>query len=190
MKQKKKVGAKSNLLFFLNRFFILVVICLVGWIGYKLKKIQDGNTPANFQGNIFKTEGTFKGEYNLKLEGVLDKPFNYYQGELDKRNFFEAPWEKPQIEKREEQVKEPPKPKIDLKTLINLVGIVLDDDPKAVIEDLKTQETVFLSIGQEINEAKLIEIHEEKIIFLYHEEKQEIFLDNKKSLEGNEGVEI
>ena len=77
----------------------------------------------------------------------------------------------------------------ELNDLIAMRNMIMSSPNLNHIDLTKTNEIIKRK-EDTINEAKLIEIHEEKIIFLYHEEKQEIFLDNKKSLEGNEGVEI
>ena len=57
---------------------------------------------------------------------------------------------------------------------LKLVGILLDGEPKAVIEDLKKNETLFLSPGQSLGNAVLQEIQEGKVVFVYQGQRVEL----------------
>ena len=57
---------------------------------------------------------------------------------------------------------------------IKLIGILVDNDSKAIIEDLQEKQTHFLSRGETIGTALLEDIREDKVIFLYDNEHVEL----------------
>ena len=97
------------------------------------------------------------------------EPISYYEGVISKRNIFQAPWdkEKKEVVKKAEEV-------VSLARMIKLIGVLLDDNPTAIIENIKERKTLFMSIGDQINGAVLDEIHEGKIIFLQNSVRIEI----------------
>jgi len=116
------------------------------------------------------------------------KPFETYKVKLSERNIFESLIKKPEPKKfvrPKRQPKRKPKPKskpkskpkkaqvnfeAQLRKQIKLVGLVIDQDPKAIVEDRKSKQTLFMSVGDKIGEAELQEIHEDKAIFFYKEQ--------------------
>ena len=86
---------------------------------------------------------------------------------MAQRDIFQAPWENPQEKGAAPQ-------QDDLQKKLKLVGIVLDEAPQAVVEDQETHETYFLFVGDEIGQARVEEIQEEKVILLLNEEKVEL----------------
>lgn len=96
-------------------------------------------------------------------------PFSYFEGTISRRNIFQAPWEKNK-EEVSTQIEEVP----EIRRNIKLVGIVLDDNPTAIIEDIKKGTTMFMLIGDTIYEAVLEEIQEGKVIFLQNGDRIEI----------------
>ena len=63
---------------------------------------------------------------------------------------------------------------MDLSKTLRLVGIVLDAQPKAIIERIAQKETVFLSKGETVEGAVLEDILEDKVILSYQDEKVEL----------------
>ena len=57
---------------------------------------------------------------------------------------------------------------------IKLIGILVDGDSKAIVEDLKEKQTHFLSKGESIGTAFLEDIQEDKVIFMYNDERDEM----------------
>lgn len=96
------------------------------------------------------------------------RPFGDYQESIVQRDIFQSPWEK---EKDEKAVQAP---QGDLQRKLKLVGIVLDEDPKAIIEDLEAHQTHFLSVGESVGDARVEEILEGKVILTVNEEKVEL----------------
>lgn len=91
------------------------------------------------------------------------KPFHVYERKWEQRDLFEMPWERAGGE--DGAIEETA---VDLSAQLKVVGIVLDADPKAVVEDVKTKQTFFLSQGDSIAGAVLESILEDKVIFIYH----------------------
>ena len=51
---------------------------------------------------------------------------------------------------------------------------MLDQDPKAILEDIKSQQTFFVSEGEEVMGATLKQIQEDKLIFIYNGQRVEL----------------
>ncbi len=65
---------------------------------------------------------------------------------------------------------------IDLTKDINLVGIISGEPPQAVIEDVKTKKTYYVTRGQFIGEFRVDDIQEGKIIINYNGQKYELYM--------------
>ncbi len=110
-----------------------------------------------------------KKESDLSIAAVEVRPFDSYQAVMEGRDIFQAPWEKP--------VEETPASKTSASELtkqLKLVGILLDKDPKAIVEDLSTQQTFFVSPGEQIGNAVVEEIRQDKVILIFGQEKVEL----------------
>lgn len=68
----------------------------------------------------------------------------------------------------------PAPPVLDLAQNFKLVGIILDNDPKAVVEDVRNQRTLFLSHGDQLEGAVLKEIRDGKVIFMLNDQRLEL----------------
>ncbi|MCA9392990.1 MAG: hypothetical protein KC900_02200 [Candidatus Omnitrophica bacterium] len=104
------------------------------------------------------------------------QPLAAYLTDLTKRDLFEAPWEK-----QSEVPEQPPddfegaKSVMEFTQSVRLVGIIRDENPKAVVEDLINRETLFVSLGDEIKGAILSDIFEDKVIFRIGDEVIEMY---------------
>lgn len=59
---------------------------------------------------------------------------------------------------------------------INLIGIVQNNNPQAIIEDKKTQKTYYVTKGQFAGEFQVEEIETEKVILNYKGQRLELYL--------------
>lgn len=109
------------------------------------------------------------GGLTAPLGVVETKPFEFYAGKIEGRDVFEAPWEKPASDSQA-----PADPALDLSKRLKVVGILLDEDPKAIIEDLETKQTFFLSPKERMGDIVVDEIREDKVIVIFNEEKVEL----------------
>jgi hypothetical protein len=106
---------------------------------------------------------------SIPLGVVEAKPFEFYAGKIEGRDVFEAPWEKPALDSQA-----PADPALGLSKRLKVVGILLDEDPKAIIEDLETKQTFFLSPKERMGDIVVDEILEDKVIVIFNEEKVEL----------------
>jgi len=128
---------------------------------------------------IFKAKGTFPqilgSKVDLESKGLNadilanKEPFSYYERTISQRDIFQAPWEK-----EKEKILGQVEAVLDISRKTKLVGVLLDDDPTAIIEDTDKHKTLFMSIGDKIDGAILEEINEGKVIFLQNNNRIEI----------------
>jgi hypothetical protein len=157
-----------GMLRFCNRLFILVSIVFIGILVYKffyLKAIQGHELKVLLE-NSAPAEGVAGSEV------PTPELFPPQQDVAVGRDLFQAPWEKPEDE---QAAFVPVANGADLKSVIRLAGIVLDKtNPQAIVEDLVSGETVFLSKDGVIKDATLIDLDETKATFLYQNQRVEL----------------
>jgi hypothetical protein len=98
------------------------------------------------------------------------RPFDYYKDAITQRNIFQMPWEVP-VDTRIDVSSS-----IQLSQQLRLVGVFLDGNPKAIIEDAQSREIHFVSKGDRVGTALLHEIGEGRAIFIYKGKKVELVL--------------
>lgn len=96
-------------------------------------------------------------------------PFDFYKQSMDGRDIFQAPWERPVSAAIVSGASA-----AELTRQLKLVGILLDKDPKAIVENLGTQQTFFVSPGESIGNAVVSEIQQDKVILIFGQEKVEL----------------
>ena len=156
------VGADSLKL--INRLLVIIVVAIFGYVVVKnfvLPKEQtDSGVVSARKARVEKTEP------DVLMTEI--RPFEEIQAVLDQRNLFKSPWEK--TDEPEAQQEETTSSLSDLK----LIGLVLDSDPRAIIEDKRSGEVKFMSVGEEISGAVLTEIFDTKAVFSLNDEKIEL----------------
>jgi hypothetical protein len=108
-------------------------------------------------------------EEGLPVAAIEVRPFDVYKPAMEGRDIFQAPWEKPA-----QEVSAPNASAAELAKQLKLVGILLDKDPKAIVEDLGTHQTFFVSPGEQIGNAVVGEIRPDKVILIFGQEKVEL----------------
>ena len=109
-----------------------------------------------------------KGEES-PVPAIETRPFESYKQTMEGRDVFQAPWEKPV-----QTVPASGASAAELSKQLKLVGILMDKDPKAIVEDLGTQQTFFVSPGERIGNAVVGEIRQDKVILIFGQEKVEL----------------
>ncbi len=165
--QGKKKVPSVDLVRILNWVLIAFIFTASGFIVYKYQHENLQMNPPITK----KADNMSSDEVSTKIDIASKKPFDFYQKKIEARDIFESPWEKALGDNNADQQSSPA---LDFTKELKLVGIVLDKDPKAIIEDLRSNQTLFLSKGEKIGEAVLSEIQEGKVIFLYNDEKVEL----------------
>jgi len=110
-----------------------------------------------------------KEEWELPVAAIEVRPFYSYKPAMESRDIFQAPWEQPAQDIPASSVSS-----TELVKQLKLVGILLDKDPKAIVEDLGTQQTFFVSPGERIGNAIVQEILQDKVILIFGQEKVEL----------------
>jgi hypothetical protein len=157
----KKYFPVFNLKKTLSWLFLVTVICLAitfayPWFG--LKKIRLPQLKET------KPE-TQIAELKQKI-----KSYDYYLQGIRNRQIFASMSSSPGLEK-------PVSPlNADILKDISLVGIISGDNPQAIIEDKKTQQTLYVTKGQYIGEIQVEDIQEGKIIINYQNARYELYL--------------
>jgi len=104
------------------------------------------------------------------------KPFDVYAQTLNQRDIFASPFQRAVVESQPGALIEPAPASaaFDLSQNYKVVGIMVDKDPKVVVEDVRNQRTLFLSSGDELEGGKLQEIRDGKAIFLFNGQQVEL----------------
>ena len=104
------------------------------------------------------------------------KPFDVYAETLNRRDIFASPFQRAVVESQPGALIEaaPASAAFDLSQNYKVVGIMVDKDPKVVVEDIRNQRTLFLSSGDELEGGKLQEIRDGKAIFLFNGQQVEL----------------
>ncbi|MBZ0167604.1 MAG: hypothetical protein K8I00_12430 [Candidatus Omnitrophica bacterium] len=106
------------------------------------------------------------------------EPLPLYLAKIQQRDLFEAPWEAAvtaPVEQPGDVPVENPHAIMQFTRGIRLVGIISDNDPKAVVEDIVHRKTLIMSIGDEINGARLHKIYGELVVFKLGSELIELY---------------
>ncbi len=175
MSEKINVRLKSRLqwLVVCNRLLLIVSIGCVLYAALTFS-LQKRSAPSMaLQKNFSK----IKDDKSEKIVLPEPKPFDAYSGIIARRDIFSI------LQRAENPVSpgsQTEVPQVSLKSTqdwignFKLVGIFLDGEPKAVIEDSQKNETFFLSRGQQLNEAVLEDIQEGKVVFTYQGHRVEL----------------
>lgn len=164
--KKNKKG--SDLILLSTRILILISLLMVGYIVYKYLWLGSDQGFGRDNEPIVVTRG-------VKIDDVVipqeePKPFTYYQDVISERNVFQAPWD---IVKKEVEIV--PVVENDLNQKLKVVGIILDEQPTAIMEDLVSKQSVFMGIGDEIYNARLEDILEDKVVFILNGQRVELY---------------
>jgi type II secretory pathway component PulC len=140
----------------LNQCVVVCCVVVAGYIGYLF--FQPPVDPL-LAGN---KKAAVVIETNLQGSKIFPdvKSVSYYETVLSQKDVFLAPWEKPDVSNGTQ-------PPADTVSNLKVVGIILDQDPKAIVENTQTSETLFLSAGEEVGGAKVESIFSDKVVFQY-----------------------
>jgi type II secretory pathway component PulC len=149
---------------FLKVSLTVLVVCSIGLLAYIFTQTfvfkQESFAPEGPQARETK-------EINAAAAQAPEvKAFSEYAQVIEKRDIFETPYTKESAAEGQEQAA--PAAAVNLTGNYKLVGIVLDKTPQAVLEDLRNKNTLFLSVGENVEGAVLNKIEEGKVTFSYN----------------------
>ena len=152
-----------DILVIVNRVLIVATIVLAGFVLVRAVTLE-----KNLNKNMMADDKPAAvDEASSKILLPQEKSFSYFESKIGARDIFFSPWEKPST---------PASPDVamDLARDLKLVGIVMDQNPKAIVEDVKNNQTLFMSKGDKINNAVLKDIQSGKAIFSYNNQDVEL----------------
>lgn len=167
-KPEERPAGKDSLTLW-NRILVILIIGIWAVILARYSS-EEKNRPMKHLPAFVDSAGKDTPDSPAGGPGVVEaKPFEFYAGKIEGRDVFEAPWEKPAPDSHA-----PADPALGLSKRLKVVGILLDEDPKAIIEDLETKQTFFLSPKERMGDIVVDEIREDKVIVIFNEEKVEL----------------
>ncbi|HPB67634.1 MAG TPA: hypothetical protein PLT76_06565 [Candidatus Omnitrophota bacterium] len=124
-------------------------------------------------------ENRFEPKAVARNDPVLDSQSSFaeYSRIFSQREIFVMPYAKEPPGSKARAVEPPAAPKADLVNF-RLRGIVLDQHPQALVEDLAQKETLFLSPGEPMGEGILREVREDRVIVVVHDSSLELLLED------------
>lgn len=163
--QTNYLDAKKNKINFLNRILILTSFFLLFLLVLEFAK---GKPHPNL---LVPEEGQKRETQNVS--SPQSKPLAHYLREIGKKELFHSDrgFGTPLASEKSE------KSDIRLERLAEnlvLLGVTLDHQPQAVIEDQKSKKTYFLKVGESIGQIKVEAILKGKVILGYENEKLEL----------------
>lgn len=158
-------GARLDLLAFAPRVLMAAALGLAvyGVVQYVTFK------PAQAVSDVAPPEGP-EETLDVLAPALKERPpSGTYQESMEARDIFQAPWEKPAAGAASAGASA-----LELAKNLKVVGILLDADPKAIIEDTAMKQTFFVSPGERVGGAILEEIREDRVILIFNEERVEL----------------
>lgn len=147
-----------------NKLLLTSVLGLAVYIAIDYFVLRPERSELNISVDAIGDVDPVKNEVNIE-----EKTFSFYQGEFERRNIFLFPWEKTNQNQMEDV-----QLVADLKTLIKISGILMGASPQVIVEDIKTQQTFFLSPGESVLGATVEEIRADRVIFNFSGNKAEM----------------
>ena len=176
LKPSSSVRSDAGIFPVVNGVLIVLIVLLIVYVMYELLLITKQDERMSVKSNMILENTLLAESFSLSEP----PPFSYYSGQLEKRDIFRIP--EPvappmenivQPEKMNVPVVNAPNP-MDLIKNLTLVGILLDQNSTAIIEDQQSKETLFLQVGSQVNEAVVEQIQKSKVIFNFHGQRVEL----------------
>ena len=159
----------------LKIFTRLCLILSAGLLIYILVNIFTDSPDRSFKASLDEKEMTTKEllTESFILPRVIE--FSEYTEIIKARDIFNPPYDKEVAPPPSQEISKPEQvPVPDLTQQYKLVGILVDNKPVAIIEDLRSKETLFLSQGEHFGEAVLEEIKEGKVVISFQNQRLEL----------------
>ncbi len=158
-----KSGVREPNLKVLNKFLFAISILLLGYSVMDFVFNRPDIKEAHEKSRLVR-EGGVMGRLVFET-----RPFLHYLEMVQRRNIFSPIMlkqvEKPEVKKKQLQ---------EMAGNLSLVGISLDEEPMAMIEDTKEEKTFFLKKGDKIGVFKIEDVQENKVILSFEGKKIEL----------------
>lgn len=159
-----------NFLSFLTRILVLLSLGIAGFLLFRLFFIQ--HAPRN----IIESAAVDPETPAAKSGFPVAVPFSDYEQIFKSRDLFAIEDDQPPQAEfvQPAPVIAPVVVQRDLSQELKLVGILLDDRPQVVLEDLKNNTTIFLHKGESHGDIVLEDVRDGKVTIRYHNELIEL----------------
>lgn len=143
---------------------LVLIICSLAIAGYMISKYVLHST-AEEKASV-DIKGKDKDEIAARKLALGEaKAIGPYLEQLRERDLFQSPW---QQTKTSDTKGATASTGAEALKQFKLVGVVLDKDPKAIIEDSQSKETLFVSKGQSVGSGIVEDISEGKVHIKYN----------------------
>ena len=146
----------------INGILIAVIGLSAGYLGVEFFAMRQHNDKVVPISTVSSVSEPAIDETSL-LTTSAPQSFSFYAQQLSRRNIFMAPWEKAEVVSSAAGA--PAVAAVTNLQQYKLVGIIIDHDSKAILEDSQTGKTLFLSKNQEVNGMIVTEIKDGRVIF-------------------------
>jgi type II secretory pathway component PulC len=102
-------------------------------------------------------------------------PFSYFSEAAASKDIFK-PIIKEETSSQPSAEAEQAKKAEEIKSQLNLLGVVWGEKPQAIIEDKKAQKTYFLNKGESLDSVEVKDIFENKVILSYNGQQFELVM--------------
>ncbi|MBP9854968.1 MAG: hypothetical protein KBD53_08885 [Candidatus Omnitrophica bacterium] len=119
------------------------------------------------------TKSDIQTQKNFDIVIPKAKPFSAYADIISQRDIFKLPYEQFDLTSRQE-TDLPQADDSDWIRNYKVSGILVDGDPRCVIEDVAANEIIFLAVGDHLKEAVVEKIEKGRVTFLYNNRRIEL----------------
>lgn len=156
--------------FLVNRILMVVVVMMLAGLAWRYKVLQEAGveTPV--------VMGVPKPSFSEVSVPAPQPSFDEIRSTFSSRNVFQVPAPPQPVEEvpLAEVEAEVVVPKVDLNQQYRIVGVALGAQPTVIIENIQTSSTMFLGIGDKLDEAVVKEILENRVILELNGQKVEL----------------
>jgi len=123
--------------------------------------------------------GRFEQKTGVRDDVALNSraSFAEYRQVFSQREIFVMPYAKEAPAPKAQAVESPVAQKAHLVDF-RLRGVVLDQQPQAIVEDLSNKQTLFLSPGDLLGQGTFKEVREDRIIVVVHDASLELLMED------------
>jgi len=151
-----------------NRSLVIVSILLLLYFAYSIIFLTQTDLGVLVNEPVPAADD---GDAGLEENGILQDIPDYteYSRDIHGKQLFTRVYE-------DDKQKESTEPDIDVTKRFNLVGILVGDEPQAIIEDRETNKTHYVITGQSFNNIKVNEIGDGKVVLSYKDRETVLIL--------------
>ncbi len=149
---------------------LVLTVALVVLIAYAVPVfLKRPKGTAEF-GNVNEKQKT--REKTSGQKELIRPDLNYFSGQIEARNIF-SPAATEESSTAQGPIEQGPSLE-EVKSQLNLLGVMMGDTPQAIIEDKKTQRSYFLNKGGSFDDIQVKAISENKVILTYKGQEFEL----------------